>query len=54
LKQSILLWKGLVSIWVKKLLFIDNDWGYSNTAVRSPFGRSNPQPLFFKFVKHYK
>jgi hypothetical protein len=23
------------------------DWGYSYSAVRSPFGRGNPQPLFF-------
>ena len=26
--------------------YIRDDWGYSYTAVRSPFGRSNPQPLF--------
>ena len=25
----------------------DDIWGYSDTAVRSPFGRSNPQPLFW-------
>lgn len=27
--------------------FLEKFWGFSYTAVRSPFGRLEPQPLFF-------
>ena len=29
----------------------DDIWGYSYSAVRSPFGRGNPQPLFWNIKR---
>jgi len=31
-----------------KILYVINDWGYSDPL--SPFGRGNPQPLFWLYI----
>jgi len=42
--RELALHKGMSVRYAERRVIVINDWGYSNPL--SPFGRSNPHPLF--------